>query len=302
MKLNFDESKFTTDYSFSSPRSLIRTLSDSFSKQFCDKKEAIKHAAKETEGRCLYCGKPLYSLKGNSSTPVFSNIIHYDHIYPASKLNLFEVGNVALSCETCNLAKSNRLPMDYYDIRRAEGGSLLIYEREEFEKFLDKMTKPYQEKWPEHYKASFEELTDEEFKEKMTTLLYNDISIASANNRYNHEDSVNWEIWELTIKKAYENYHAMTAKDVEGRIGYTNELFEETFGPTKKIEECTLSELSEFTNKLLLSKYESKNEIQKYRMLIKMLTEVLNGELMKGQLDNFYEKVPTYSKIFKLEQ
>lgn len=299
MKLQFEKSTFTTDYSFSSARTIIRTLSDAYSKQFCDTKQALIYAAQKTEGRCLYCGAPLYSLKENQSTPVFSNALHYDHIYPASKLNLFELGNVALACETCNLAKSNRLPMEYYDMRCAEGGPLLIYDRDQFEKFLDNMTEPYRLKWPKHFEMNFVELTDQEFKVKLTELLYNDIDISCASTRYNHERSVNWQTWELVIKKGYENYTESTAKDIEGRIGYTNEVFEEMFGSDKKIEDCKISELAAFTQRLLVSKYESKNEIQKYRMLIKMVVEVLNEEMMEGQLDGFYDKVPTYSKINK---
>jgi len=45
--MNFNKSQFTTNYSFSSPRSIIRSLSDAFSKQHCDTKEAIKYAARK---------------------------------------------------------------------------------------------------------------------------------------------------------------------------------------------------------------------------------------------------------------
>lgn len=296
-KVKFENAKFTTDYSFSSVRLVVRILSDAFSKQFCDTKGAISYAAQGTKGRCLYCGKPMYKLEGD--IPVFSNTINYDHIYPASRLNLFEVGNVGISCETCNLAKSNRMPMEYYDIRSAEGNSLLIYDREDFKKFLENYTKPYREKWPKHFEAAFLDLNDEELKEKCSELLYNHISLASSNIRYNHEYSVNWDTWKLVIELANSTYTQSTAKDVEGRIGYTNELFEEMFGSDKYIKDCTIEELGAFTDKLLLSKYESKNEVQKYRMLIKMLIEVLNNIMLNENLSDFYSKVPTYNKINK---
>lgn len=292
--MNFNKSQFTTDYSFSSPRSIIRSLSDAFSKQHCDTKEAIKYAAKKTKGCCLYCGQPLYKLDGD--IPVFSNLVNYDHIYPAIKLNLFEVGNVALSCETCNLAKSSRMPMEYYDIRAAENSSLYIYDRDEFEEFLDNMVAPYKNKWRKHYEMNFLTLDDDEFKQKLQELLLNDVDISSASVRYNHEHSVNWPIWQAVVKKAYETYSPSTAKDVEGRIGYANEIFEQLLGHDTFIQECKLTDLRKYIRNLLLSKYDSKNEIQKYRMLIKLLIEVLNEE-MEGQLDNFYETVPTYSKL-----
>lgn len=295
MNINFKDSEFVTQYSFESPRSIIRTLSDAFSKQFCDTKNAILYGAEYTKGRCLYCGQPLY--KEQNGKPLFSNLIHYDHIYPASKFNLFEVGNVALACETCNLSKSNRLPMEYYDMRVAEGLSLLIYDREEFVIYLDNMTEPYRTKWPKHYASGLEELTDDEFKSRLTELLYSDISIASATVRYNHEHSVNWSTWQAVSKKAEEQYSASSARDPIGRIGYANEFFEDMYGHDKIISDCTLIELKTFIEKLLLSKYESKNEISKYRVLIKLLVEVLNEDLMEGQLEGFYERVPTYSKL-----
>lgn len=297
--LDFSKSLFATEYSFESSRSIIRALSDAFSKQHCDTKGAVKHAAIATKGRCLFCGKPMYSLD-NDNIPMFSNTIHYDHVYPASKLNLFEVGNVAIACDTCNLAKSDRLPMEYYDIRTSEEVSLLIYEREKFEKFLNKFTKPYRDKWPKHYAAGSRNIEDDtEFKELLTELLFNEVSISASSSKYNHEHSVNKDVWEKVVNKAYENYSPLTAKDVAGRVGYTNAIFEDTLGHGTLIEETSVNNLSLFINKLLLSKYESKNEIQKYRMLIKMLIEVLNEDLMAGQLEDFYKEVPTYSKLSK---
>lgn len=296
MKINFDNSEFKTTYSFESPRSIIRALSDAFSRQHCDTKGALLHAAVSTEGRCLYCGKPMYALVGGN--PVFSDTIHYDHIYPASKFNLFEVGNVAIACGTCNLAKSDRFPMDYYDVRAAEGVSLFEYDRNKFERFLNEFSKPYREKWPKHYAAGSRVIEDDdEFKRLLTKLLYEGVDISSMSTKYNHENSINKGIWVRVVKKAYETYSPTTAKDVEGRIGYTDSMFEDTFGHGTLLQDISIKELSGFINKLLLSKYESKNEIQKFRMLIRMLVEILNEDIMEGQLTNFYENVPTYSKL-----
>lgn len=297
--IDFSNSIFETDYSFGSARSIIRALSDSFSKQYCDTRGAIKYGAKQTDGRCIYCGKPMYKLS-SGNIPSFSNTIHYDHIYPASKLNLFEVGNVAIACSTCNLAKSDRLPMDYYDMRLAEGLSLLFYERDVFEDFLNKFTEPYRDKWPDHYAAGSRNVDDDdEFKILLTELLFNKVSIASVSSKYSHESSINADIWKRVVEKAYEDYSPLTAKDVEGRIGYTNLVFEDTLGHDVSIKDVSIQQLKFFIETLLLSKYESKNEICKYRMLIKLLTETLNEDLMKGQLSEFYKEVPTYAKMSK---
>lgn len=295
MSVDFSNSKFATTYSFSSPRGIIRVLSDAFSKQFCETTEAVKYAAQATNGRCLFCGKKMYSLE--KGAPTFSNTIHYDHIYPASKFGLFEVGNIAIACESCNLAKSDRLPLEYYDMRTAEEAPLLYYNKDEFEEFLDNMTEPYRNKWPEYFEASNTDYDDEDFKIKLTELMYDPVDISPANMRYSHESSVNWSTWEKVIARAYQTYKASTAKDVEHRIGFANERFEITFGSNKLMSQISLLELKEFFDEILVLKYDSKNEISKYRMLIKMLIEVLNEDLLHGQLDNLYSEVPTYSKI-----
>lgn len=293
---NFEQSIFSTEYSFASPRGLVRVMSDSFSKQFCDTKGAIKHAAVSTQGKCLYCGDKMYELLGDS--PVFDSSIHYDHIYPASKMNLFEVGNVAISCEPCNLEKSNRLPMDYYDKRVAEGKPVLIEDRDLFENELERITEPYREKWPEHYSAGLEDLKDSEFKQKMQKLLFEKIDISAAVNKYSYDTSKNKDIWQEIIDKAYELYSDSTAKDVLGRVGYTNEFFEEMFGYDKDIESCSLQELKEFSMKLLMSKQSSKNEISKYRMVLKILFGVVADKTtMPASVLN--DNLPTYSKLNK---
>ena len=297
MSVDFNKSKFSTTYSYSSPRKIIRTLSDSFSRQHCEAQaEVVKYAAAATKGRCLYCGSKMY-VEANG-IPTFSNTIHYDHIYPASNFGLFEVGNVAIACESCNLAKSDRLPMDYYDMRVAEKASLMIHERDKFEELLEEITLPYKNKWPEHYKASITEMDNDEFKIKLTEILYNNVDISPETTRYSPESSVNWETWKKVVSRAYDTYAALTAKDVEGRIGFTNERFELTFGSDKLMSDITLTELKEFINDLMQIKYDvGQNEIQKYRMLVRMLIEVLNEEIMEGQLNDLYSQVPTFSKI-----
>lgn len=300
--INFENAQFQTEYSFSSARAIIRPLSDAFSKQNCDTKGAVKYAVKKTKGKCIYCGHNMYELS-EDNIPKFKNDIHYDHIYPASKMNLFEVGNVAIACTACNLEKSDRLPMDYYDLRTERDADLYIGDRYAFEVFLEEYTKPYCEKWPLHYAAglkNYEENTAE-FKLALMQLLVIPVDISPMTSKYNHESSINKTVWEKVVEKAKETYQPMTAKDVEGRVGFTNELFEEMFGAKTKIENISIVQLGQFSHKLLLNKKGSKNEVQKYRMLLKMLIEVLNDEYMQGQLDEFYKKVPTYKEIVDME-
>ena len=293
--IKFEESKFSTSYSFESPRKIVRILSDAFSKQNCDVNGAIKYAALNTQGCCIYCGKKMYLLKNGA--PLFTNEIHYDHIYPASKMNLFEVGNVALACESCNLSKSDRNPLDYYDIRASEDKPLFIEEREEFELFLNKFTEPYKKKWPKHYDVGTREIEDDLlFKQYLTELLYDEVEISRSSGKYNHEHSVNKEIWGLMIERASEIYSEYSVKDVAARVGYTNSMFEGIFGHSAKIEDISHKDLYSFFRELLESKANSKNEIQKYRMLIRVLIDVLDKK-MNGMLDGLFESLPTFKEL-----
>lgn len=295
--LDFSNSKFATEYSFSSPRLITRILSDSFSRQFCETKEAVKYAVVKTKGCCIYCGNRMYFL-GKDKIPSFSNTIHYDHVYPASKMNLFEVGNVAIACSECNLEKSDKMPMDYYDQKVREDAPRYIEDRLEFEEFLSEFTRPYKEKWPEHYAAGTRIIEEsEEFKAIMLKLLFEPVDISSRASKYNADSSVNSGLWDKVTKKAYELYKPLTAKDVEGRIGHTNMQFENKFGLNVKMEDITLQDLNEFVGELLVSKSESKNEFQKYRMLVKILVEVLNEEYLGWDLDEFYNEVPTFKNL-----
>lgn len=294
MIIDFKNSNFETTYSFESARAIVRPLSDAFSKQNCDTKEAIKYAAAGTQGNCIYCGEKMYKLK--NGVPSFNNSIHYDHVYPASKLNLFEVGNVALACENCNLSKSDKFPLEYYDMRVAEGLNVFIEPREEFELFLNKFTTPYKEKWPEHYEAGTKDFEDDdEFKKALARLLFNHVDISRTTGKYNHEKSINREIWKKVSTKVYELYSEYSAKDVIARLGYTNHMFEEIYDSSTLINELDPSQLSKFFNQLLLSKSESKNEIQKYRMLIRVLIEVLKEDL--DNLNDLFDTLPTYKML-----
>lgn len=296
--MNFEKSIFKSTYTFSSSRAIIRILSDAFSKQNCDTVGAVKYAVIKTEGRCIYCGEAMYEKDGE--TPIFSNTIHYDHVYPASKLNLFELGNIAIACASCNLEKSDRFPMDYYDIRAASCQPLYYSDRKTFEKFLNDFTLPYKIKWPDYYDVGTVDIEDEdELKNLLFELFYDKVPISATSSKYNHDNSVNREFWNRLVEKAFETYRPMTAKDVEGRIGYANDVFEKLFKHDTNITDISMKQLRKFINTLLEEKKDSKNEFQKYRMLIKILIEILKEDLVDVELDDLYTEVPTYSKFAK---
>lgn len=150
---------------------LVRTISDLFSKEHCDRKKAIDYAIKSTEGKCLYCGEILFKINSNGEYKKHCDY-HLDHIYPASKLNFFEVGNIAITCSECNWSKNNIMPIEYYNARFYLKKQTLLKNEEEFSLFLDEMTKPYQEKWPQQYMFNFQEMSNEKMKIKMAELIF----------------------------------------------------------------------------------------------------------------------------------
>lgn len=277
MIIDFNDSMFKTSYSFDSARSIVRPLSDAFSKQNCDVMGAIPYAVNNTQGSCLYCGERMYKLK--NGTPNFTNTIHYDHIYPASKLNLFEVGNIALACEACNLAKSDRLPIDYYKMKAKSGEKLFIDEEDEFVLFLEKYTEPYRKKWPKHYSAGSREIeSDEEFKDLVWELLFEPVEISRNSNRYNHETSTNKKLWKMVSEKAKEMYSESTVKDIVSRLGFTNNVFEGMYGCDSEVLESSFEEINDFFTEILISKSGSKNEMQKYKMIIKIIISIFEEQ------------------------
>lgn len=63
---------------------------------------------KHQKGRCYYCGEKV------------SNDFHIDHVIPLSRGGTDSPDNLVITCPTCNLRKSSKLPHEW-----AEGGRLL---------------------------------------------------------------------------------------------------------------------------------------------------------------------------------
>lgn len=136
--------KYKNSYSGSTMNSFYRALSDLYSMQFCDIKEAELYAINYTEGTCGYCGKKLY--KEIDEERVLKNI-NFDHIYPASNLNLFTKGNILLSCNSCNNKKSDIDPIVF--VKQLILNNKSKYKNiNEFKDFLKKFRQPYVDKYP----------------------------------------------------------------------------------------------------------------------------------------------------------
>lgn len=87
-------------------------------------------------------------------------------------MNLFEVGNIALACETCNISKSDKLPLEFYKKRKLYSLNLLFEDKNEFEAFLKTFTEPYAKKWPKIYNMNFSESDINYFRETLVGMMY----------------------------------------------------------------------------------------------------------------------------------
>lgn len=140
---------YNDKYNGATINSFYRTLSDIYSNQFCDKKEAMREAIKFTNGRCLYCGTFLYNVDMNGNR-IFKDI-NWDHLYPASYLNLFTRGNVVLSCVICNNNKSDKDPIQFYQELKKKKSSLLFEKEEDFVYEINQFREMYRKDFPDYW-------------------------------------------------------------------------------------------------------------------------------------------------------
>lgn len=63
----------------------------------------------EQEGRCFYCGIPIYlELSGD---------VHVDHVIPISRGGSNSVDNLVCACASCNLSKKDKLVSEWEAVR-----------------------------------------------------------------------------------------------------------------------------------------------------------------------------------------
>ena len=69
-------------------------------------KNKIKKLMQIYDGKCFYCDRTVY-LKEQELLPIAS----VDHYFPRSKGGGDEMGNLRLSCVSCNTAKGAKIPI-----------------------------------------------------------------------------------------------------------------------------------------------------------------------------------------------
>ena len=292
--------KITRKYNASLSSSIVRSCSDHFSLKHCDMTEAMERAVEITNGRCAYCGEILY----NENNEVY-DFVHWDHIYPASKFNLFTRGNVFLSCGNCNTEKNNENPIHYYE-KRLKAGNKVYLNSVAFKNLVKRENEIYYKDFPE-FALIGSRTEDKTFRdlyfnnETLIRLFFEGdkhINIQeSFRNIYHYEDSINASFYETLKDKIYEDgTSSYSNADLVSRIGAFNELFEGYFGERKTIQDVDCGDFKCFVSLCLNKKQYSRNEFYKYRRLLNKIIKVLNDEysLHEGQY------LPEKSKLDKL--
>lgn len=151
--MDWSYSKFTLD---GCKRSIegIRFFTDAFDVDY-DHHENELYSVTQTDGCCPYCGVELYAI--HNGIPVFSRY-SWDHMLPAARFGLRTLGNMTLSCSTCNNEKGALSPFEYWQQRHRMKQPLWVERKDEFVAFVDNYGSPYRNKFPDHYKVAREYL------------------------------------------------------------------------------------------------------------------------------------------------
>lgn len=107
-------------YSSSPTTNIFRLLSDLYSSKIMESDEG--YSAKElaalslnlTQGRDFYSGEVLIE---KNKIVLSEELIHRDHLFPASKGGLYAYGNVVITSQESNIEKSDMDPYEYYKLR-----------------------------------------------------------------------------------------------------------------------------------------------------------------------------------------
>lgn len=116
-------------YSSSPTINIFRLLSDLYSSKIMESEDG--YSARElaalslnlTQGRDFYSGEVLID---KSQIILSEELIHRDHLFPASKGGLYAYGNVVITSQESNIEKSDMDPYEYYKLRFDRGQSTLF--------------------------------------------------------------------------------------------------------------------------------------------------------------------------------
>ena len=283
--IDFSAAKYSHSYPKKAPTYLMRTLSDLYSQENCeDYNETREYATKFTQGRCLYCGKKLYTL--NNGIPMFQPEVQYDHILPASIGGLFAKGNIVLACAKCNQEKNNMSLEQYYKLRFHKKLPILYSNIDNLMSAINVFAEPYRKNYSGFMgialaTQSFPDLID---LKKVVQIFEEGIDLECTLGNTPRDSRlkklVNAKIW-LSLKDEsnplYELYSDTTIRDCTTRVTSLSESFIKRFGLKADIEKIKTDELIKWINELLKEKATySKSEHGKYLRLTRIFLKVFN--------------------------
>lgn len=141
--LNSSNKNYKSPYKPSNgPGIEVRAFVSEYEKKKIDLEKASKHAIQLTSGSCLYCGKRCF--EDNKEIYPFE----YDHFYPASRFNVFDIGNAVIACRECNNEKSDRDPFEYSKFRFESKLNTYYRDFKEFCFVMKEQIEIYKENYP----------------------------------------------------------------------------------------------------------------------------------------------------------
>lgn len=296
----FDENRNsvldTSNYNYGTVSEAKRNLIDIFSSTNCSMVEAKQYSYLKTNMHCGWCGIPLYTIEKGIKT-ITESLVAHDHVYPSARYGILCKGNVLVCCKDCNSEKSDKDPVEYFRERLLRKSPTLFSSVKEFRVFLEDFTKPYKEEWPEYYKLAVEgdptrnptDIIAHYFiKDSKTGVNLIDLSVKPRSMRQaNDPNNIIWSQFDNLNSPIYKGYGSFSAKDVQGRISYTQAFYLDNH-PQKLITKLTKNQFLKFGNELILSKVESRSEVSK---ILRLLTILVNmPELSKFKIleSHFY--------------
>lgn len=269
-------------YTASPTANIFRLLSDMYSSKLMETgdhytaRELAALSLNFTGGRDFYSGDVLVDKDG----PVLSEeLIHRDHLFPASKGGLYAYGNVVITSQESNIEKSDMDPYEYYKLRFDNGKSTLYDTLDEAYAAITYLHSLYTERYPSA--AEFVErsnmidfpLSWDEFSEAFSKLFadsdFQFVRRPSGRKAMEFDEDIReldfWLALNDPDHAVYRNLAASTVKDVVGsRLVHVSKLFS---SQDLSVLEVKPKEIERMIEQFIAKDHKTKNETNKYRLI-----------------------------------
>lgn len=198
---------YNKSYKGNTINNLFRTISDLYSNQYCKIPKAKEFAVNLSKGHCFYCGERLYDKNKK-----LLDVAQFDHFYPAANMNLFTLGNIVLSCSSCNIAKSDLDPMKFIKDRFNNSLQTFYKTYNEYELTVDNFRSFYFKDFPLFYEL------------KTTNIIPNEL-VYSTLKAINLDKSIKW--FKTDNKEFFKNVLDYLSRFGSQKMKYYREILNE---------------------------------------------------------------------------